>query len=133
MEQRRRFTEHEAENGTRFWTVSAPRWQLIIGLAGSILALALTVSGLIVTFTKPFLHGEIDGRFSPVVSELKAVDADLSRSISDLSADVIHRAEFDAYVRQQEIFRQEMLSLVVRIDERVEYLYQNEIGKRGGR
>lgn len=131
-EQRRRFAEHEAADGTRFWTVSAPRWQLVLGLAGSILALAMTVSGLIVAFTKPFLYGEIDGRVAPTVSILKASDADLARSTAELSADVVHRAEFDAYVRRAEIERQELTAVLTRLDERIEYLYRNEIGKRRG-
>lgn len=131
-EQRRRFAEHEAADGTRFWTVSAPRWQLVLGLVGSILALAMTVSGLIVGFTKPFLYSEIDGRTGPAINELKATDAELARATADLSSDVVHRAEFDAYVRRAEIERQELLSVVNRIDERIEYLYRNEIGKRRG-
>jgi hypothetical protein len=131
-EQRRRFAEHEAADGTRFWTVSAPRWQLMAGLIGSILALALTVSGLIVGFTKPFLYTEIDGRVAPTISILKASDADLARQTAELAADVIHRAEFDAYVRRAETERQELLSVLNRLDERIEYLYRNEIGKRRG-
>lgn len=131
-EQRRRFAEHEAADGSRFWTISMPRWQLVAGLAGSMLALAITVSGLIVGFTKPFLYGEIDGRIAPTVSVLKSSDADLARQTADLSADVIHRAEFDAYVSRAELERQELLSVLTRLDERIEYLYRNEIGKRRG-
>lgn len=122
-EQRRRFAEHEAADGSRFWTISMPRWQLIAGFVGSIVALAITVSGMIVGFTKPFLYNEIDGRVAPLVAKSEITHA-------ELSADVIHRAEFDAYVRQREIERQELLSVVNRIDERIEYLYRNEIGKR---
>lgn len=131
-EQRRRFAEHEAADGSRFWTISMPRWQIVIGLAGSILALSITVSGLIVGFTKPFLYGEIDGRVAPSVAALKAADAERAQQAADLSADVVHRAEFDAYVRRAEIERQELLTVVTRMDERIEYLYRNEIGKRRG-